>query len=288
MSTELPPLSEKASNLAQLLTQKVQKNDISVPLLPEVANKVITLTQDPESDSTQLAKLIQSDPSLAAHVMKIANSAAYSPNASMVSLQQAITRLGMNLISDIAIAASVSTKMFKAPGFEAHIGYIWKHALITALWSKEIARTCRLNVEATFLCGLLHSIGRPVALQAALEIAADTGSDFSTEDLLAVEESVHTDVGACVLKKWDMPLIICESMQYFYNYNDAPHAKEQTAIINAAAKFATHTLKPEEFSRTQLTESEVLGDLNLYQDEVLDLMDKRDNVVSSMEAMSNK
>lgn len=288
MSTELPPLSEKASNLAQLLTQKVQKNDISVPLLPEVANKVITLTQDPESDSTQLAKLIQSDPSLAAHVMKIANSAAYSPNASMVSLQQAITRLGMNLISDIAIAASVSTKMFKAPGFEAHIGYIWKHALITALWSKEIARTCRLNVEATFLCGLLHSIGRPVALQAALEIAADTGSDFSTEDLLAVEESVHTDVGACVLKKWDMPLIIFESMQYFYNYNDAPHAKEQTAIINAAAKFATHTLKPEEFSRTQLTESEVLGDLNLYQDEVLDLMDKRDNVVSSMEAMSNK
>ena len=288
MSTELPPLSEQASNLAKLLTQKVQKNDISVPLLPEVANKVITLTQDPESDSTQLAKLIQSDPSLAAHVMKIANSAAYSPNASMVSLQQAITRLGMNLISDIAIAASISTKMFKAPGFETHISFIWKHALMTALWSKEIARACRLNVEATFLCGLLHSIGRPVALQTALEMATGKDTALSTEDLLAIEESVHTEVGACVLKKWDMPLIICESLQYFYSYNDAPHAKEQTAIVNAAAKFATHTLKPEEFSRTQLTEAEVLGDLNLYQDEVMDLLDKRDNVVGSMEAMSNK
>ncbi len=287
MPTDQPVLSENAKLLAEALTHKVQRNDINVPLLPEVANKVITLSQDPESDSIQLAKLIQSDPSLAAHVMRIANSAAYSPNASMVSLQQAITRLGMNLICDISVAASISTKMFKAPGFEDHIVYTWKHALVTALWSKEIARKCRLNVEATFLCGLLHSIGRPVALQAALEISKINGQTFSQEELLAVEETVHIDVGTCVLNKWGMPMIICESMQYFNDYNNAPHAKEQTSIINAGAKFATHTLQPEILSQSQLTEADVLGDLNLYQDEVLDLIDKRDDVMSTMEAMSN-
>jgi putative nucleotidyltransferase with HDIG domain len=281
----LPTLSDAAILIATQLQQCIDQHKLDVPMLPEVANKVITLSQDPESDASALAKLIQSDQALAGHVMHIANSAAYTPNASMVSLQQAIARLGMHLITDIALAASVSAKMFQAPGYEKHIEQIWRHALATALWGKEIARVCRRNVEATFLCGLLHSIGRPVVLQTVLELARKTGASLSTDEVLALEEQYHTPVGIAVAQRWAMPKIVCESIAFFHHYADASLAKEQTTMINGGAKFATFLLSPDQLSATALAELPVLADLNLYEDEIDTLMSKKDDIKRTMEAM---
>ncbi|BFM10452.1 hypothetical protein R50072_06050 [Simiduia litorea] len=282
---QAPALSETANHVASLLEARIAQGQLDVPMLPEVASKVVTLSQDPESDANKLALLIQSDQALAGHVMHIANSAAYSPNASLVSLQQAITRLGMNLISDIALAASISAKMFKAPGYEKHITGIWRHALATALWGKEIARVCRRNVEATFLCGLLHSIGRPVALQSVLELARKAKLELSEDDVKQLEELYHTRVGVTVAQRWAMPQIVCESIEFFHQYEDANLAKEQTTMINGGAVFATHLLSPDQLSAANLIELPVLADLNLYDDEIETLMDKKDDIKSTMEAM---
>ena len=118
----------------------VENGDIDVPVLPETAHKVMTLTQDPDSDALQLANIIQSDPTMGGHVMRIANSAAYTPNSNLVSIEQAIARLGMSEISNIALSTSLNSKIFDTPGYETHIDTIWKHSLATALWSKEVAR----------------------------------------------------------------------------------------------------------------------------------------------------
>lgn len=278
-------LSEAALKVAHQLQLRIDQRQLEVPMLPEVARKVVLLTQDPESDASKLAQLIQSDQTLAGHVMHIANSAAYSPNASLVSLQQAITRLGINLISDIAMAASISAKMFKAPGYENHIKSIWRHALATALWGKEIARSCRRNVEATFLCGLLHSIGRPVTLQSALELAHKLNLELGKDDIFALETKYHTAVGVAVAQHWSMPQIVCESIEFFHCYQDATLAKEQTMMINGGAAFATHLLNPEKLSTSQLTELPILADLNLYDDEIAALLDKKDIIKGTLEAM---
>ena len=135
----------------QHLKELLDTGNIVVPILPECAQQVMTLTQDPESDAEQLANIIQRDPSLGGHVMRIANSAAYTPNSNLVSIQQAITRLGMSEISQIAISIALNGKTFTAHGFDHEITAIWQEALATALWSKEISRAIRNNVEAAFM-----------------------------------------------------------------------------------------------------------------------------------------
>ena len=67
--------ASKNQSIVQMLSQKIEKDQIEVPMLPEVANKVMRLTQDPDSESGDLARLISSDQTLAGHVMRIANSA---------------------------------------------------------------------------------------------------------------------------------------------------------------------------------------------------------------------
>lgn len=253
--------------------------------MPEVARKVVTLSQDADSDAAALAQLIQSDQALAAHVMHIANSAAYSPNTSLVSLQQAITRLGMNLITDIALAASISAKMFKVPGFEKRAAFIWRHALASALWGKEIARLCRRNVEATFLCGLLHSIGRPVTIQVLLELADKNATQLTEPELLALEEQYHTQVGIAVAERWQMPQIVCEAIEFFHDYSAAPQARDQTTMVHGGAAFASHMLTPDLLPASALSQLPVLADLNLYSDEVNRLLAKMDDIKSTMEAM---
>ncbi|TQV80132.1 HDOD domain-containing protein [Exilibacterium tricleocarpae] len=286
MKASEPSLSAPGQRVAEILQSLVNTGDIEVPLLPEVASKVVTLSQDRDSDASQLSQLIQSDQSLAGHVMRIANSAAYSPNATLVSLQQAITRLGMTLIGDIAMAASINTKMFHTPGFETHVDAIWRHALATALWSKEVARACRRNVEATFLCGLLHSIGRPVVLHTAIEIGQRQATPLSTDDAVLLEERYQRRVGTTVAEKWEMPKTVCETIRHFDDYQSAPGAAEQTAMVSAGAQLAWYMLTPEDLPLSQMLEHPAFADVNLYPDQVEALLEKRDAIVSTMETMA--
>ncbi len=279
------------SQVDALIRNKILNAKIDVPMLPEVAGKVVRLTQDPDSDAIELAHLIQSDQTLAGHVMKVANSAAYSPNSTMVSLQQAITRLGMRVISEIALAASINSTLFNTPGFEAHIHHELRYSLGAGLWAKEVARVCRKNVEAAFLAGLLHDIGRPVAIQSALESAAKLNATLSKSDVFTIERSYQRAIGVRVVEQWEMPALVIGVVKFYDNYSRPHKGQEQTQIVVAGSKFANHFLRANDhqdaLTLEQLVEDPVLADLNLYQDDIEKVLQKEDVVNSAIEAMGS-
>lgn len=285
MTNSNPNLSDNGIEVASLLEQQLLSHHIDVPMLPDVASRVLSLSNDPDSDAQQLANLIQSDQALAGHVMRIANSAAYTPNASMVSLQQAVARLGMDLIAEIAIAASLNSKLFKAPGYEKRMDAIWNHALCTAFWGKEIARKAKQNVEASFLCGLLHSIGRPAVLQCIADLEAKHEAALPPDETRVLEDQYHVDYGVAIVEKWEMPVIVQESVKYYLNYDEADNKAEQAMVVYAASKAAMVSLWPDEFSFEQLKLDDVFADLNLYEDEIEQLIDREDVVKAGVEAM---
>lgn len=285
MSNAPNGLSPEARDISTYLDTLVKEKWIEVPLLPDVASRVLAMSNDPDSDAAALSKLIQGDPSLAGHVMRIANSAAYTPNASMVSLQQAIARLGMNLITEIALAASLNSKMFKAPGYDTRIADIWSHALCTALWGKELARASKKNVEASFLCGLLHSIGRPSILQSIAEYADKQNITIEAREALLLEQIFHTRFGSVIVQKWEMPVIVQESVQHYQDYSQAKSNRDQAMVINGAAQMATSMLWPDMFAMEAVLQNPVFADLNLYEDEIETLLEQQDKVKSAMEAM---
>lgn len=267
----------------------VESGNIEVPMLPEVASKVVRLTQDPESDALELSKLIQGDQTLAGHVMRVANSAAYSPNASMVSLQQAITRLGMRIIAEIALAASINSSLFNTPGHEKHIQYILNCSLAAGLWAKETARSCRKNVEAAFLSGLLNDIGRPVAVQSAIAASEKLKIPLNKEDIYEIEQVTKRKIGLAVLEQWEMPEAVKSVVSYFDRYDEPHEGQQQTMIVVAGTAVAQHFYCDEDESncptKAELLADPVFGKINLYQDEVETLLEKKDAVNSAMEAM---
>ncbi|MFT5420676.1 MAG: HD-like signal output (HDOD) protein [Candidatus Endobugula sp.] len=278
--------SSYGQSIANQLAAAIAAKDISVPVLPDVTYRVFSLTQSSDSDAEKLAKVIQSDPTLGGHVIRIANSAAYTPNSNLVSLQQAITRLGMIEISNIAISTSLNSRIFKAPGYEKNIAAIWHHSLVTAVWSKEIARSLRTNVEAAFLCGLLHSIGKAVILQTIADFRSSNDSIMGEYDLQKLFDEYESLIAQVVADEWGLPLIIAEAMTHYKQFNEAPTAKEIPAIVLFASQIANHMIDPELYPLETVSTSRALEVVNLYPDEVSTLLNKVETVKSSIAALS--
>lgn len=273
-------LSAAASRAANSISGRIRKGEVVVPLLPEVARKVLEVANDADSDASELAKIIQSDQSMAAHILRIANSPAYTPAGNITSLQQAISRLGMQAMVEVAIAASINANMFHAPGFEKHIQSILEGSLLTGLWAKEVARVSRRNVEAAFLCGLLHNIGRPMVLQWLCEMEIE----LSTDEVLSVENALLLEANYAVVKKWGLPKIVLSGVcEYTGPLEDVPEAG---LLVRAGKLFSEWMLADrDEVLEDNSEHAEVLSLLTLYSAEIEKLKSKVDDVVQSREAM---
>ncbi|MEC4671956.1 MAG: HDOD domain-containing protein, partial [Nitrospirota bacterium] len=104
-SVDLEPVEQ----VRTLLVDRIEKGELRLPLLPQVAHQVMTLTNDPDSDVTRLASLIQQDQALAGQILSVANSPAYMPRSPIVSLQQAVAWLGMKHLADMALMVSIQS-----------------------------------------------------------------------------------------------------------------------------------------------------------------------------------
>ncbi len=287
MNQEATTLSDQVQLLIKPIEALIKNNAIDIPMLPEVANKALLLAQNPDSDASEMAKLIQSDQSLAGHMMRIANSAAYTPLGNLVSLQQAIARLGMGIISEIALSASIGAKFFDTPGFESYVSDIWRHALGSALWAKEIARHCRSNVEVAFLAGLLHSIGRPAILQVILDLSSQKQIELLEDDVIALESKYWHQVSKAVVHSWKMPILVIEAVSFYADYNNTTSGGNQAALVNAGAQFSKHMLSPETLDKDSLFSLPVMTTLNLYQDELEKILDKSETITARLNGLSS-
>ena len=271
--------------LSSELAERLDRGEVSLPLLPAVATQVLGLVHDPDSDAGALSQLIQNDQALAGHVMKVANSPLLRAATPMVSLQQAITRLGMSTIGEIALTATMGPRLFKAPAFAPLIDSIWQQSLATAVWAKEIARSLRRNVELGFLCGLLHQIGKPVVLQAIQEINWRDVASHSDVQITRLLEMHSMTAGLCVVENWKLPELVGETIAWLDDYQSAPTAQELVTLIAAAHQLAEITLS-DDSDDAAILELGILTELNMYSDDVEALLERKESVLASVGAMA--
>lgn len=274
-------------SLEDHLQQAILEGFVEVPMLPEIANRALMLTQDPEASAAQMAELIQGDQSLAGHVMRIANSVAYTPLANLTSLQQAITRLGMNGICEITLAAAFGAKLFKTPGYEDYVEFNWQHALATSLWSKAIAAEAGLDSEMAFLSGLLHSIGRPALLQTVLELSHQKELSVTPEDVYRLEQKFSPSVTELILMRWNMPAAMIESVKPYQQLDRQNPSYNIAASVHAASRFASYMLDVgAEDDEQTLMELEALELLGLSEGQVQQLLAEQELVQVRVEQLS--
>lgn len=279
--------SAPASHETELRTQLVQRiaeRRLELPMLPQTAADVMTVCNDTSCDAARLASLIQRDQALAAHTLHVSNSAAYAPREPIVSLQQAVSRLGFKTMCDIAVAVAMRSKIFVLKGQEERLRAMWIHSAMSGAWAKEIARARRRNVEGAFLSGLLHDIGQPVLLQAALELSRANGVRPDEALLDRLIQEFHAEVGGIVLAAWKLPDWMCAAVRCHHDPDTAGEHVEYARTAMLADLLAHASELPDEATDAALRTHPVLSDLDLYAEETDALFARRELVQKTAEA----
>lgn len=249
----------------------------SIAPLPRVCAELAQLTAQQVTDAAQLARLIQSDPALAGEIMRVANSPALRPRAAVVSLQQAVSWLGVAEVRNIATAVMLRGEVFNAPGHEPESEDLWREAWLAGLWAKEIARKRRKHVESAFLAALMHRTGAALALKilSQFEAAQRTVMDARTfADLVAEFEPAF---GRLLMDNWRLPEDVQSGASGWRNYRNSPNS-DLAGTVNAANLLAAHTLHPQLLSEDLVIDSPVFEHLGVFPDDRRALLEKRDHV----------
>ena len=277
--------AELRQSFEQSLDERVASGTVQLPLLPRVATQVLSLVNDPNSDAAKFAALIHQDQALAAHVLRIANSPAYMPKVPIVSLQHAVSMLGINLLSEIAFTVSLKAGTFQAPGFEKDLEVMWWHAVASGAYAKEVAKVKRHNLESAYICGLLHAVGKPIVLNTCVKLAKELGAALDHPYMKALVEDHHVRFGLLVGEKWGLPAQVREAIAHYRHYDQAQTFKQEVMTATVADRFATFILGLDGMTVEVLYDHPAYADLNLYPKDLAALVSAQDmvkNIVNSM------
>lgn len=286
MASETESATTPIERLEHILMSKIEKGEMDLPLLPQVASQVMAMTSDPSADAAKLSSLIHQDQALAAHVLRIANSPAYMPRSPVVSLQHAVAMLGINLLSEIAFTASLKTGAFHVQGYEEEVKYLWRHSLASGAFGKEVARTRRVNVESAYLCGLLHAIGKPVVLRTVAALGREHTIPVETPAMQLLMDGYHGRVGGLIAEKWGLPKAVTEAILYYMDYDHASSFRQECMLTSVADRLATFILAPEDMPENSLRECPVFAELNLYPNDIDQLVAAKDKVMAMVNALN--
>jgi len=231
--------------MSKSLEQKKIEQIENLPTLPEVANKLLKIINDPTTTAVDVANLISQDLSLTSKVLRLANSAFYGIPRTVTTVQNAVVILGLKVINTMVFSITV-VKMF--PGDSRNELFsrkkFWAHSLACAVLSRQLALRMRkftlFDPEECFCAGLIHDIGRIVLDQYFHEnfIKAIRMSVDKKIPLLEAEMTVfgftHQDVGDWLTSRWELPQDIRVPIVYHHNPAKTEYAREITTLVHLA------------------------------------------------------
>ena len=215
------------SRRAELILRQID----SLPTLPSVAMRLLSLTADRETHARQVVELVNSDPALTSKVLALCRRADTAVRSDVVTIEQAVVLLGFSAIRNAVLSVNV-VELFAPPtstdagtmhgeadpdgrprGFD-RVGF-WQHCLAVAILAESLAaeQTTAQKVPAdeAFVCGLLHDVGKlalddilPKSLARVIEL-----TDLNQGNIAEFERRVigldHHTAGKRLAEQWQLP-----------------------------------------------------------------------------------
>jgi HD-like signal output (HDOD) protein len=197
--------------LGELATE-VSKGTVNLPCFPDVVMRIRKALSEPDVSTTEIVKIVGTEPRLAARLLQAANSAAFNPAGKhLTDLRAAITRLGHRPVQSAAMSFAVK-QLRLAPALRSiskPLNVLWEQSISVAAICQVIARRTRVSPEEAFLTGLLHGIGRLYIMVRSVGKSDKLYQDATFIDMIA---SWHPAIGKAVLENWGFDDHMCEAL----------------------------------------------------------------------------
>ena len=273
-------------SLMAVAQRMAANDDQELPVLPEVSAQLLKLTSHVDCDPREIVHLFKRDQSLTGHLLKIANSARYSAGQPVVSIQQAVARLGIIRVREIVVLISAQSTVFNAATFKDDVKRSFEISVATAGFAQETARVKRLSVEDAFLCGLLHDIGRPVLLQSLHNYRQSNSSGNSDQQIRDVADAVRIEMSCRLIRSWELPPHLANTVRL----QEAPFMsdeslRQQAGVLNLAILLGESALRQDDEFCFE-TAQPMVECLNLYPEDLTVVLAQRESIVELVRSVA--
>ena len=205
-----------AEKISLAINKAIEADKLVLPTLPEMALKVREVADDPDASIKTLGDTIAHDAALTARIIKVANSPIFRAPREIEDLNMALSRLGMQYTSNLAIGLAME-QMFQATSdlVDRRLREVWTHSSEIAGMCHVLCKHCsNLRADQATLAGLVHQIGILPILSFAERYPALLKDSITLEKII---DEIHADLGVKILTAWEFP---SELRQVPINYRD--------------------------------------------------------------------
>jgi HD-like signal output (HDOD) protein len=195
--------------LTLLTLDELLASNEALPSIPKVIALLLSELDQPEPDLRKVSQLINTDPVLAARLLRLANSAQFQFSNKISSVSEALALMGLNQVRLLTTAAAVAGAFSAIPGVD--MAQFWRYSLNVAKLARALAGMVRQNQPAAFTAGLIHAIGELVMhlglpnelAELNLKLAPLSPNRAEAEQKLL--GYCYADVGAGFARNWQFP-----------------------------------------------------------------------------------
>lgn len=264
-------------------------NAARLPAMPEVAMRLMKSFDDDRIGLSQIAELVSKDPGLTAKVLRLANSARFSPAHRIATVQDAAHALGMDQLRNLTMAAAISNSFPDLPGIDRLA--IWRHAAATAAYARMLAKLLRLDSDTVFIAGmmlrtgqLLMAMSEPAQVADVEAHAQEPGSRYSLEQHRF--GCTHADVTASLAAHWHFP---DELVQAFTDANEPLAVRPfslMAAVLHLAEVLAdAHEHHDDPMEAVKLAVPELVEHLHLDLDDLVQRIEQLGDPAQDVELL---
>ena len=278
--------SAKAEMLFEDLIKAVETDKLILPTLPEVALKIRDAVENENSTAQDISDALAQDASLAARLIKVANSPLYRTRNPIEDLQMAVTRLGIRIVRDLVVGLAMK-QIFQATSdaLDVHSRKIWSKSVDAAAIARMMATLVPgINPEQALLAGLIHNIGAlPV-----LVLAENDDELFQDEEALGrVIYELQGDVGELILESWGFDEHMIEVVKQCHNFDyDNGEQASFVDLVQVALLQGKHV--PSEFAPDNWSDVPAFARLGIDTEvNVVDIEENKEMIENTRMALIN-
>lgn len=215
--------------------------------LPEIYTHVRDIVDDPASTMDDLTNALKLDPAISARLLKIVNSPLYGLPKQVASISRAVNLMGTQSISDLVAATFIGRTFTGMTAELVDLEAFLRKSVLCALLGEKLAKMSGIDdSERFFVNGLMRDIGHLVLYQTTPKLAqsALVESSYLGTSLAEVEQASigcnFTEVGAELIRFWNMPVPIEQAVRHQLNPRAAGEFALNASIVHLAGNIADH------------------------------------------------
>jgi putative nucleotidyltransferase with HDIG domain len=211
---------------------RLLRRNCELPPIPSVAVKLLGLLAKEEVALGEVAAAVSTDATIAAEVLRAANTAYYGIRGEVTSIRHATTLLGVARIR--ALAATIGLRRYLGQALKLPaVQRCWRHNLACAVTAEQVALRLGGNAADAYTAGLLHDIGRLALIVAHPKLYPELLDTAETDGLALLDlEREVLGMDHCEAGEWfAQHLLLPQVFQDVAGHHHQPAAVGPTEML---------------------------------------------------------